>query len=267
MSESTNSSGNATADRRSDPAMRQLYQMSRTAGVGLADYAAVNAVSVVALIAGLASFLAVIFRDTYTILALPGLAIVLGLIGFFQVRRSSGTQTGAALAVLGIVAAVAFGGFNLVSQRKAAAQDAQFRKELESLSVSFGQNLVAKDFSAAYEKMDPRTRERILLTTFTARIEPIINGAAYGGKVLGVSLGDHLLIERDDTGTMLADGLLVVDLDIVNPQTGKKVQASEQVRFSRFGQDWKIAGIKNWLPPEIDDRKPAAPAKQTGGPA
>ena len=42
------------ADPRQDPAMRSLYRMSRTAGVGLQDYAAVNVFAVVGLLLALA---------------------------------------------------------------------------------------------------------------------------------------------------------------------------------------------------------------------
>src|SRR5271155_3285734 len=82
-----------------DPLLH-LHKMSTTAGLGSQDYVAVNVTSVVAVLFGLASLLAI---ASPVLLVFPIVGVALSLIALRQVRNSNGTQTGIALAVLGLV--------------------------------------------------------------------------------------------------------------------------------------------------------------------
>src|SRR5688500_12187527 len=103
MSEPTRDATSAAASTSAPPSAVQmanadavdapthaLYPMSRTAGVGLGDYAAVNVRAVIGLILGVASVLALIFADSYLPLIIPAAAIVVSLIGLVQIRNSNG---------------------------------------------------------------------------------------------------------------------------------------------------------------------------------
>ncbi len=74
--------------------------MSTTAGLGSQDYVAVNVTSVVAVLFGLASLLAI---ASPVLLVFPIVGVVLEPDRLRQVRNSNGTQTGKGLAILGLV--------------------------------------------------------------------------------------------------------------------------------------------------------------------
>src|SRR5688572_29608213 len=84
-----------------DESIKKLFHMSRTAGVGMADYAAVNGFAVGSIVLGLASSLTAIFHEPF-LMILPALGLALGLLAYFQVRNSNGTQTGKLVAIGGI---------------------------------------------------------------------------------------------------------------------------------------------------------------------
>ena len=81
--------------------------MSRTAGLGTTDYVAVNTTAVTALILGLLSGLSLLGT---IMLVLPVATLVVGIIAVVQVRRSAGTQSGTAIAALGLLLAGGFVG-------------------------------------------------------------------------------------------------------------------------------------------------------------
>src|SRR3954467_10146513 len=89
-----------------DP-LAHLHKMSTTAGLGTTEYVAVNGMSIVALILGVASALSLFANE---LLVIPGIAVVLAIVAFFQIRDSNGTQTGKGLAAVGLVLALAFVG-------------------------------------------------------------------------------------------------------------------------------------------------------------
>src|SRR5215212_7287067 len=92
----------------SSDSLQRLHKMSRTAGLGSGDYAAVNAVSVAAVLFGVGSALVVFDR---VFLVVPAVAVVLALVGLHQIRHSAGTQTGRGLCIGAILLAVAFTAF------------------------------------------------------------------------------------------------------------------------------------------------------------
>jgi hypothetical protein len=90
-----------------DDPLAHLHKMSTTAGLGTTDYVAVNGMSIVALILGVASSLSLFANE---LLVIPIVAVVLAIVAFFQIRDSNGTQTGKGLAAVGLVCALAFVG-------------------------------------------------------------------------------------------------------------------------------------------------------------
>src|SRR6478609_7278380 len=93
--------GNGTAV--DDDPLARLHKMSTTAGLGTTDYVAINALAVASVFLGLASLLAMLDP---LLLALPVLAIGCSIWALTQIRHSGGTQSGASLAILGLLLAV-----------------------------------------------------------------------------------------------------------------------------------------------------------------
>ena len=91
----------------SDDPLARLHKMSTTAGLGVGEYVAINPMSVAALVVGLASAMAMLDP---ILLAIPVVALVLGLIAFRQIKKGGGTQKGYVLVALGVVASIAFAG-------------------------------------------------------------------------------------------------------------------------------------------------------------
>src|SRR3954462_15428509 len=90
-----------------DDPIAHLHKMSTTAGLGSGDYVAVNAVAVVAALAGLASTLALADNVLFLI---PLVGVVLAIIPLMQISHSNGTQPGRAIAVGGLILSLLFTG-------------------------------------------------------------------------------------------------------------------------------------------------------------
>src|SRR3954454_3984530 len=89
-------------------ALAGLHKMSTTAGITSQEYVAINIPSIVALVLGLASVVAVL---NAVLLVVPLAAIATAAVALRQIRESNGTQTGRAFAWAGIAFSLAIGGY------------------------------------------------------------------------------------------------------------------------------------------------------------
>src|SRR2546423_3462881 len=92
----------STAIDSGDPLAR-LHKMSTTAGLGTTEYVAINPMAVATIFLGAASALALM---DVTLLAVPVVTIVVGIVALRQIARSGGTQTGRGLAWGGLLLAL-----------------------------------------------------------------------------------------------------------------------------------------------------------------
>ena len=124
-----------------DDPLSHLHKMSTTAGLGTAEYVAVNGMSVVAIIMGLGSSLSLLDP---VLLVIPLVALVLSIIAIYQIKHSNGTQTGIGLAVGGLIFALLFCG--LVGGRYVAETVGNHQDELAINDVigQLSQNLLGK---------------------------------------------------------------------------------------------------------------------------
>jgi hypothetical protein len=128
-----------------------LYKMSTTAGVGTADYVAVNTMSVVAAVVGLATLLAL----AHWLFMFIGLAaIVCGLIALHQIRDSNGTQGGAMTAWAGIVMAVLFAGIALAMEYRSRAALVPERQGVNALIDRVGKLIISAEAARAKGETD-----------------------------------------------------------------------------------------------------------------
>ena len=90
-----------------DP-LANLHKMSTTAGITSQEYVAINIPSIISVVLGVASVVAVL---NPVLLVVPLAAVLTALASLSQIRASNGTQTGRGFAILGIVLALGIGGF------------------------------------------------------------------------------------------------------------------------------------------------------------
>lgn len=236
--------------------MKALYHMSRTAGVGLGDYAAVNVLSVVGLIVGIACFLLLIFGDSFIMLVLPFAAIATCAVAIVQIRGSNKTQVGMPLAVGGIVLALAFGGINLGVRAKASMDESRNRAEIASLVSKLGTSATTQSsVPAAYDLFHSRFKERVNPETF-ARTIVMRTGLSANAPVASITLGKNVLFETNpDTKVAQATALIILSAK-QKDENGNPLTLDIPAMFRREADGaWTIYAIPEWFSEE-------PPAKQ-----
>ena len=157
--------GPAANDPDGPDPLASLHKMSTTAGISTQEYVAINIPSIVALALGLAGVLAVLWP---VLLLVPAAGIVVGIIALAQIRASNGTQTGRGFAWLGIVIALAIGGFVAVRSVIERNQSSVDRQEIIRQIEQLGRHIGAKEYDAAYAMMTDRFRSRVSRSEFEA---------------------------------------------------------------------------------------------------
>ncbi len=225
-----------------------LYRMSPTAGVATTDYAAINPVSIVALLLGLGGVLS-LFGDI--LLIVPAVGFVLGVIALVQVRRSNRTQTGNGFAVFGIVLALAFGGFVVGRNYMIWDQKRADEARIASLLGRVGEDLAAERYNDVYGHFSQRFRNRVSPDAF-AQMMKSLNQVPRLGKLTGVRWnGQPMHFESNpDSGEQTVTGMTFLQFELqADPQR-------EYMKFVREGGPWVIEDIPQLFPPP----------KRAGGP-
>ncbi len=159
-----------------DP-LASLHKMSTTAGISSQEYVAINIPSVIALLLGMSSVFAVLHP---VLLLIPLAAVVTALASLSQIRQSNGTQTGRVFAYLGIVIALAIGGFVLVRELVQWQQSRADRAAVIARIEEMGRLVNAGDYEKAYGLFTPSFQERIKFDVFKARWEETQGFPTYG---------------------------------------------------------------------------------------
>lgn len=241
--ESAQATGAATT---ADPSLKRLYQMSRTAGVGLADYRSVNTFAVIALLTGVASFLLVAFPTWPVLLLVPLAAVLLGVVALSQIRTSNQTQTGTLIAMVGIVAALGFGGYWTQNRLRLNSADEQARAEITALIQSLGSAIHAEDFAKAYTLFEPRFRQRVDQATFESTLRAV-RTRAYRVEVVGMGVTERTIVERDRNGNMTA--VAAADILAADGDGSTRRVNSEVLDLAHDPTGWYIRGVQGWFPP------------------
>lgn len=228
------SSGNA----EHDPALAGLHRMSRTAGVGTQEYVAVNGVAVTALVAGAAGVVALLHP---VLLVVPIAALILGMVALRQIRRSNGTQTGAPLALLGLLGALGFGGSEIYVLAKSSFERGPAMQQVDALVAQLGAELAAERYDAAYALFSDRFRQRVSRAAFDdvwARVaaSPIL------GKVRGIRTNGVIKVQGGGVGRLAATMLLI---DV----SASSQPAREAAQLRETPDGWRLEDIPSWFPP------------------
>jgi hypothetical protein len=223
-----------------DP-LASLYKMSTTAGLGSQDYVAVNVLSVVTAAIGLASGL--VFLDNI-LLIIPVAGLVIGTIALVQIKRSAGTQTGTAWAVIGLLLCLGLAGYKFGNEAMAAARNHADEVAIEGLLGNLSENVVKPETTdKAYELLSEPFKKRVSLDLFKTRWAAVRNR-----EILG------------DLQSIQSNGIVRVEPDVKTKQmvgvTGAIFSYSKipnsgdrhNLFFKKYGSDWRIDAIPDFFP-------------------
>jgi hypothetical protein len=230
------------ADPASDSdTLLHLHKMSTTAGLGSQEYVAVNVTSVVAVLFGLASLLAI---ASPALLVFPVVGVGLSLIALRQIRQSNGTQTGGGLAILGLVfsgliTAVLFSYQGVQALHRRADQEA-----IAGLCQKYGELLDQRKFAEAYDLFDSDFQNRVGRQAFISTLTTIQSQGTLVPPIDAITWNGLAEFHVDDTGIETADSVLKIHFK--GYDAGEERQ---QIHFKRSGDGpWQIDNIPEQFP-------------------
>jgi len=234
----------------SDP-LATLHRMSTTAGAASQEYVAINLMSVAALVLGLASALVLL---THVLLAIPVAALACGTLALRQIHKSSGTQTGRAFAILGMLIALGFGAFVGVIELREHKTTQREQAEIEKVVNDLGECVKAKDFKGTLSLFADGFIERKKLTPekYSEVWRRATQTEAYGA-VTGVSIGRVVLDSREVHGQRGAGSTLSVNFEKAQQPLRRAIN------FRKIGGEWKIDDIPAIFPAPPPDAPPGGP--------
>lgn len=162
-----------------DP-LAKLHRMSTTAGVASQAYVAVNTTAIIAVILGLASAMTLLSN---LLLFVPAVGIVVSVVAWRQIRNSNGTETGSALAVLGLLLSLLIGGgvtYRAIADHNRTQADI---RQMMAIADKLAADVKAKKYGDAYQLFNPVFQARINPTTFAGRWEAYQHPKAFGDVV------------------------------------------------------------------------------------
>ena len=233
-----------------------LHKMSTTAGLGSADYVAINGAALATVILGIAS--AVVLFDNNLLLLIPLAAIVCGVLAFIQITQSNGTQTGKLLVVLGILLALGFGGFVVGKQVLSAAANHADQTQVLDLLGKLNDDVKADKYDDAYLLTDDAFRAKVTQATFVDRFKSM-SAIPQLGHVSNLEWNGHMEFDSDPvTGERLATTYVKIGY--------AKIPDAERspVVLRKGSAGWIITALPNMFPPDQPAPGGAAAAKSSG---
>jgi hypothetical protein len=210
--------------------------MSTTAGVGLGEYRSVNGLAVTSLVLGIASWMSRLHPLLYLV---PVLGLALGLLALVQIRRSSGTQGGTALAGVGIVLSIALGGWALAGELAEHRRISGYRSEIRDLAEEFGAALAASSYDRAYGLTDVNFQREVTPERFAA---VLANEHSRLNGLTGASSNNLARITVVEQGPPTAEAVLLVETGLGEP-------LRQTVRLVRREEGWRFTEFPAWFPP------------------
>ena len=221
-----------------DP-LAHLHKMSTTAGLGTTEYVAINGPSVVAVILGLASALAIVDK---TLLIVPLAGVICSIVALRQIGKSAGTQTGRGLAVLGLLLSLGFAGYVGYMGIAKASQEKSDKAAIEAIIVELTGYIQKGEFDKAYNLFSPRFQERVPLQRFKDVMGYVKSHPQYGNLKGMTTNGRYAFDSDENTGIRIGQVILLMNLD-------KFTEPSRQdAVFRVVGGQWKIENIPGLFP-------------------
>ncbi|HEY8665580.1 MAG TPA: DUF4190 domain-containing protein, partial [Tepidisphaeraceae bacterium] len=160
-----------------DDHLSHLYKMSRTAGLGTTDYVAINAMSVAAVLLGLASGMALMAP---VMLFLPIAGVVAAVIALRQIQSSNGTQGGRSLAWLGLALSILLAGVVGTKQILARVEMRTDQQKIAAKIDELSAEINAGKWDAAYALFAPHFTQRVSKDQFIRTLQSYQHTALFG---------------------------------------------------------------------------------------
>jgi len=220
------------AQSQHDEALAHLFKMSTTSAGGQ-EYVAINSTSIASVLIGVASVL-VFLADVLFIVPLAGL--VCAIVALVQIRRSSGTQTGTAFAVAGLVLSLGIGGFK-AGQHLLISQEAnKDTVVIADIIQRLGTDLHSARYDDAYDDFfSPEFKRQVDRKTFAATFEQLQGPMGYGPVEYAKWNGEPVAYEEvGNSGVKDATAMVMVKF--------KKASTAARPLFGFSNRDgtWKI---------------------------
>jgi hypothetical protein len=241
---------------QSDDPLASLHRMSTTAGAASQEYVAINLPAVATLLLGLAS-ISVVMGDT--LLVLPILAVLCGVVALRQIGNSNGTQTGRLMTVLGMLIAVGMAGFIAVREVQARRAVAAEEGKIYAAVDDFGKVLVAKDYDRAAAMFAPGFFERKKLSKdqVKARWQQILSNQLYG-DLQSVETNGRVQLLGSPGESRGAETMMVFRFS----KTDAPMRRGTVLKKDDSGR-WLVDDVPELFPPP----PPADPTPASGNPA
>lgn len=239
QTDSTDNRAVASRDADGTDPLTHLHKMSTTAGLGSTDYVAINGPSVVAVILGLASALAVVAT---ILLIVPIAGVICAAVALYQVGKSGGTQTGRGLAILGLLLSLGFAAYVGYAGIAKARQESRDQAAIELLITDFTGHAQKSEFDQAYALFSPRFQERVTPQQFTDTMRYVREHPTYG-KLQGITTNGRYDFTSDPaTGVRIGQAILLMQLDKI-PDLSRM-----EAVFRLVGGQWKFDNIPSMFP-------------------
>lgn len=231
----------ARPDESGADALASLHRMSTTAGISSQEYVAINIPSLLALLLGIASVLAVIMPSPLLLIPIAG--VITGLVSLGQIRRSNGTQTGRGFALIGIVLSLAIGGWVLVQSVVERSRGRADREVVAKKIEELGRHVSAKDYEKAYALFSDRFRNRVNRAAFDATWDASQSYPELG-RIVSMEWNRTDIAEEQDpaSATRVASAYAWVKFEKTDEM------ARHPVVFRTVGGQWVIDDVPQMFP-------------------
>lgn len=237
---------NMPSDRPSADPISELHKMSRTAGLGLTEYVAINGAAVTAAILGVASSLAILAG---ILLVIPIVGIIFAVSAIRQISRSNGTQGGRVLAWGGLVLSLGFAGIVVGGEIREEVIHREDSTQLTQIIDQLSAAAKSGDMDKAYGLFSPQFQQRVDKERFSGILKSLQKNPVYGEleymRWNDVRFQYEQLPNQEDR---YANGAMLVKFD-----KSRDSLRTEMV-FKNSGDGWKIYNIPSFFP----DQQPAA---------
>jgi len=229
-----------------DP-LANLHKMSTTAGITSQEYVAINIPSIISVVLGVASVVAVL---NPVLLMVPLAAVITALASLSQIRASNGTQTGRGFAILGIVLALGIGGYVFARAIANRFQTQADRQVVAAKMEEIGRLVRAKDYDKAYKLFSTRFQSRINRQTFEARWE-MAQSYPDLGRITSMQWNRTNILFQEDPASGARVGYAA---SWVSFEKGKE-PARYTFEFRKSGPNWEIDDIPSMFPADKPARR------------
>lgn len=229
----------ASSTQSGNDALLNLHKMSTTAGLGSADYVAVNPLAVTAVVLGAASWLLWVFKQEL-LLVIPLAAAVCAVVAIWQVARSNGTQTGY-WAALGLISALVVSGLFGAGKVSAARVKAAEADAVGQVVTRFGEYAAAQEWEKAYALFHPTFQERISPTRFVQLLKIATDNPSMG-KFEGFRWNGRIELTGDPAGEYGAVSILIFKFE------KGEVPGMPSIYFIKTPQGWQILRSPDLFP-------------------